>query len=339
MNVEEALSKVHAAPDDDAAKLVAADVLLEARDPRGEFIALQFKDWRGEAEREDRARLATLLSKHRERWLGPLAEVVEPDTVVFEKGFLRECQLVESACSPDALQRWLDAPALRELRELGVPDLGASELIRLLERPTLQHLLGPRLPSGRALQVLATRETPWPFTSFGVRGTAKALVSSAVILAMAQAFGRVRRLSLTVERFGRSAVADLLKGLTKHQLQQRFDTLHVETTNNDSGALGYAMTALTRFAPHAVIAVEHPHLSAHLVPGSSGPEVLVRGGNTPSHLFDFVRAFDVRSASLTLHQSGGALPGETDLEALQNDLRRLQPRRAVFPADWGVVDL
>ncbi|MDP1922371.1 MAG: hypothetical protein Q8L14_39390 [Myxococcales bacterium] len=339
MNVDDALAKVHLAPDDDAAKLVAADVLLEAKDPRGEFIALQFKDWRGEAEKEDRTRVAALLSKHWDRWLGPLAEVVEPDSVVFEKGFLRECRLVEGACAPSVIETWNKAPALREMRELGVPDLDAAELIRLLERPSLQHLLGPRLLSGRALQALATRETPWPFTSFGVRGTAKALVSSAVILATGQAFVRLKRLSLSLERFGRSAVAELLKGLTKYQLHERFDALHVETMNNDSGALGYTLTALSRFAPHAVVSVEHPHLSGRLVPGDAGPEVVIRGGAIASHVFDFVRAFDVPRASFTLHQSGGALPGESELDALRNDLRRLKPRRAVFPAAWGVVDV
>ncbi len=49
--------------------------------------------------------------------------------------------------------------------------------------------------------------------------------------------------TLSMERFGRSAVAELLKGLTTQQLQRRFDELHVESPNNDSGALGSAMTS------------------------------------------------------------------------------------------------
>ncbi len=142
--------------------------------------------------------------------------------------------------------------------------------------------------------------------------------------------------TLSMERFGRSAVAELLKGLTTQQLQRRFDELHVESPNNDSSALGFAMTSLCRFAPHAVVSVAHPHLSASVLPGA---EVLVRARSVPTHVFDFLRALDLRNASLVVHQSSNTLPGESDLEALKNELRRLQPRRAVFPAVWGVVDV
>ncbi len=327
------LLKVHEAPDDDAAKLVVADALLERKDPRGEFIALQFKVWRGEATKEDRARVSALLSKHRASWFGPLAEVLDPETVVFEKGFLRQGALQEWACAVNVTETWIGAPALREVRELVMPDLGAAELARLLERPELRHLLGPRLSSTRPLQELATRG--WPFVSVGVQGTVKALAAALLTVATGKAFVSVKRVVLLLERFGRSSVAELLRAFSKHQLEARFDELHLEATNNEAGAAGYALTALSRLAPHAVVGVRLPHLSARVDAG----EVVVRAGAIATHVFEFLHAFDLQGVSLVVHQSGGSLPGESDLDALKNDLRRLRPTRAVFPAEWGTVDV
>ncbi|MBM4782668.1 MAG: TIGR02996 domain-containing protein [Archangiaceae bacterium] len=331
--VNDLLARVHDAPDDDTAKLVVADALLERKDPRGEFIALQFKAWRGEATKEDRARVSALLSKHRASWLGPLSDVLDPESLVFEKGFLRQGALLEWACASNVTETWVEAPALREVRELVMPDLGAAALASLLERPQLRHLLGPRLSSTRALQALATRE--WPFVSFGVQGAVKALSAALVTVATGKAFVDVKRLVLLLERFGRSSVAEVMRAFTKHGLQTRFDELHLEATNNDAGAAGYALTSLSRFAPKAVVEVALPHLSARRAAG----EVVVRAGAIATHVFEFLHAFDLQGVSLVVHQSGGSLPGESDLDALKNDLRRLRPTRAVFPAEWGTVDV
>ncbi len=327
------LARVHEAPDDDAAKLVVADALLERKDPRGEFIALQFKVWRGEATKEDRARVSALLSKHRAAWLGPLADVLEPESLVFEKGFLRQGVLQEWACAANVTETWVEAPALREVRELVMPDLGAGELGALLERPQLRRLLGPRLSSTRALQELATRE--WPFVSLGVQGNVKSLSAALVTVATGKAFISVKRLVLLLERFGRSSVAELMRAFTKHRLETRFNELQVEATNNDAGAAGYALTALSRFAPQAVVGVTLPHLSVRFAAG----ELVVRAGAVPTQVFEVLNALDLRGLALVVHQSGGSLPGESQLDALKDDLRRLQPRSAVFPAEWGFVDL
>lgn len=331
--VNDLLARVHDAPDDDTAKLVVADALLEQKDPRGEFIMLQFKVWRGEATKEDRTRVSALLSKHRASWLGPLGDVLEPESLVFEKGFLRQGALQEWACAANVTETWIEAPALRELRELVMPDLGAAALAGLLERPQLRHLLGPRLSSTRALQALATRE--WPFISLGVQGTVKSLAAALVTVATGKAFVHVKRVVLLLERFGRSSVAEVMRTFTKHGLQTRFDELHLEATNNDAGAAGYALMSLSRFAPKAVVEVALPHLSVRLAAG----EVVVRAGAIATHVFEFLHAFDVPGVSLVVHQSGGSLPGESDLDALKNDLRRLRPTRAVFPAEWGTVDV
>lgn len=76
---------VYADPDDDAPRLVLADLLQERGDPRGELIALQC---RGGQER----RVAALLKKHGKEWLGELAPYLGSG-FVFRRGFLSRATL------------------------------------------------------------------------------------------------------------------------------------------------------------------------------------------------------------------------------------------------------
>lgn len=74
-------------PSSDEARQVLADVLIEANDPRGEFIALQMQSTRG---RKAELKLEKLLERHRAQFLGPLGAVVPERGQVWEKGFLTE---------------------------------------------------------------------------------------------------------------------------------------------------------------------------------------------------------------------------------------------------------
>jgi len=76
------LAGIIAAPDDDAARLVYADALLEHGDPRGELIVLQVSGGDPDRERE-------LLDAHANTWLGELAPIVK--SFRFERGFLAAC--------------------------------------------------------------------------------------------------------------------------------------------------------------------------------------------------------------------------------------------------------
>ncbi|MBS1153083.1 MAG: hypothetical protein H6Q89_4781, partial [Myxococcaceae bacterium] len=67
------LADVFANPDDDGARLVYGDFLLEKGDPRGEFLALQFKPEKTAAER---ARENALLKANGKKWLGALGPVM-----------------------------------------------------------------------------------------------------------------------------------------------------------------------------------------------------------------------------------------------------------------------
>ncbi|MEM9488334.1 MAG: TIGR02996 domain-containing protein [Myxococcota bacterium] len=88
----EFLDQIAGAPDDDGLRLVYADWLSERGDPRGEFIVLQCKRASGRLSGDEAMRERDLLSRNKERWLGPLAEVIDPDSAVFRRGFLSECR-------------------------------------------------------------------------------------------------------------------------------------------------------------------------------------------------------------------------------------------------------
>lgn len=82
------LADIYANPEDDAARFVYADWLLERGDPRGEFITLQLT----RSSDKDKAALKRereLLKAHKKEWLGRLVNVTGGD-LIFRRGFLAE---------------------------------------------------------------------------------------------------------------------------------------------------------------------------------------------------------------------------------------------------------
>ncbi|NMO21173.1 TIGR02996 domain-containing protein [Pyxidicoccus fallax] len=77
---EELFARIGANPDDDGARLVLADHLLEHEDPLGELIMLQCQP------RPDEARVAQLLELHGAKWEAQLGPYVEPGKTRFERG-------------------------------------------------------------------------------------------------------------------------------------------------------------------------------------------------------------------------------------------------------------
>lgn len=75
-------------PEDDAARQVYADWLMEKGDVRGELIALQLLV----SEPEAKKKAKRLIEKNRRTLLGPLAKAVMASTAVFERGFLVACE-------------------------------------------------------------------------------------------------------------------------------------------------------------------------------------------------------------------------------------------------------
>jgi len=82
--IDDLFAQVYEHPDDDEVRLVLADALLAASDPRGELIQLQFHP---EADHERRT--MELLQRHGLTWLGALRDAVIP--IRYERGFVASC--------------------------------------------------------------------------------------------------------------------------------------------------------------------------------------------------------------------------------------------------------
>ena len=111
-------------PHDLTARSAYADFLAERGDPRGEFLQIQLALENEALPKRDRDALkkkeAALLKKHREEWLGPLADEKEAD-VSFARGGMR---VVFPRLTVDQARALAKCPEGRLLRELIV--LGAE---------------------------------------------------------------------------------------------------------------------------------------------------------------------------------------------------------------------
>jgi uncharacterized protein (TIGR02996 family) len=184
---------VYEHPSDDGARQVLADVLIEAGDPRGEFIALQMASRRT---RKAELKLERLLERHREQFLGPLARVVTSRGQVWEKGFLTACR----ATLDGSL---FDEPSWATVRALEVLNRD-DEVPRELLSPHLRALKEVSgLPRQGVLLVFAA-DRSLPFTSVAVEGPGNAeawSVAELDALRTARALPDLRHLALNIWRF------------------------------------------------------------------------------------------------------------------------------------------
>jgi uncharacterized protein (TIGR02996 family) len=123
-------------PDDAAACSVYADWLTEQGDPRGELMTLELlrrrmaRDARAEVDR----RTAELLFRHREHFLGPLAERLDVLSLEWKHGFIRRANLTVTADYDDPetvgalVTELLGHPSARLLRGLTLAPLRAADL-------------------------------------------------------------------------------------------------------------------------------------------------------------------------------------------------------------------
>jgi uncharacterized protein (TIGR02996 family) len=110
------LEAVIVSPDDDGARAVYADWLLQRGDERGELISLQLKRAGGRGVKGSAALEKALLLKHRAAWLGPLNGAVALASLKFERGFPAKAELTRVPEDP----RWVQ---LLTTLELNVRDL------------------------------------------------------------------------------------------------------------------------------------------------------------------------------------------------------------------------
>ncbi|MCP3099290.1 TIGR02996 domain-containing protein [Myxococcus sp. K15C18031901] len=147
------LPSVYAALEDDAARLVLADRLLEEGDPRGELIMLQC------APTPDEARVRELLGRHRELWEVPLGPLIEPRRSRFERGFPVAVMLRRYVCAvsefPEPMEAWL---TVREISWSGGHD--ATRFVEWLTHPHLRGVTWLRQLDTDVARAVAKRQLP-----------------------------------------------------------------------------------------------------------------------------------------------------------------------------------
>lgn len=270
------LAAVYASPDADEPRLVYADALQEIGDPRGEFIALQFKRARGEElSREEWLREVELAQRHGAAWLGPLAGVTFPARR-WDRGFLVEATLSPHGPDPQgAVDAAVGAAAWSTVRRLGTidQDLGA-DVRALLGHPTMRGLrsLGAvDLPTAASVARGAPRalEAMQVVMSWAPRRSPRALEDDLGALTEAPALHRLRR--LTIRRWDDRPIpgARGIGWLLARPIVMRLEELAVQETTVDVGGW---LAALAAFTPPALRRVEL------LAADYSAGAVLVRDG-------------------------------------------------------------
>lgn len=154
-----ALAAISAAPDDLSRRLVYADMLSEADDPRGEFISLQCLDAPTAAQRR---RAAALLGKHGDAWLKPLH--VAGLALEWEQGFPAVFEVHVTARRQ--LSPVLGHPAWATIHTivLGPSGLGATPLEVVLH-PAMKHVLRVEGLSASDVRSLSKLGRALPFRS------------------------------------------------------------------------------------------------------------------------------------------------------------------------------
>ena len=166
MNYDEAfVQEVRTNPQDDTPRLIFADYLDEAGDPRGEFIRVQVElsnlPVHDPGRRSLEAREAELLETFGEEWLAPLRELGAQGTSVrcFHKGLIERIKIEPETWLANANELCRISPALHQLQLVRARDtLEGFAAARLPDQITALDLSSNGL-SGGHLRVLA--EAPW----------------------------------------------------------------------------------------------------------------------------------------------------------------------------------
>lgn len=230
-------------PDDDAARLVYADALTAAGDPRGEFITLQLLP---DPTPEQTARMQSILRAHQGEWLGDLAHVFAG--IRFERGMLASAELVNNAGA--AAQVWARAPMNPLLATMHMLRKGLGN-----ETHYSSFVFSPQMRSLRSVAVLSQKmltpltEGSWPFEAIDFAKTPNAATLDKV--AAARSLPRLRRLELPANPADLAAIAELVAPRAR---TMNLDEVRLRRWSLPSGAENYATwwKAAPAFAPTAV---------------------------------------------------------------------------------------
>jgi uncharacterized protein (TIGR02996 family) len=256
---DELLARVHAAPEDDAARLVYADWLTERGDARGELITLQVLEASGQATDAQRTRVRSLVRKHKDAWLGPrLAAVLRG--VEFERGFLAVAELAQNASA--TLDAWKEAsadPALATLRVLEQGRGNAQHYRTFITSPAARSLARIEIPLPSFLEALLEDDAIYPFTHLVFRRPPQRKLCARLVDArsLPRVTGVTIPLSSEVQKRGGKAritaeIDEILANLTAAKLLPRLRGLGLFSSSDPHGVMA---TLLERF-PEFPISIE-----------------------------------------------------------------------------------
>ena len=161
------LAQIYASPEDDALRQVYGDWLIERDDPRGEFIALQFKQARGVATAEDDRRVAALLREHWWPWAGNLAGAIHRPESRFEKGFLSTVKLGKASTPKKVLRQIVGDETWATVRHLEPAHIMGS-YAKTVIHPVMKALRSVFLDHDH-LPTICAGPVPWSIQALQLR--------------------------------------------------------------------------------------------------------------------------------------------------------------------------
>lgn len=161
------LADVAAHPEDDATRLVLADLWLERGDVRGELVRLQIENLRSEKPLvKNLTREKQLVKKHLLELLGPLEPIVDRKTAQFSRGFLSHADVKlktkeQRALVGHPLLSTIESLGTRELALIRHPSMKALRTVRGLPWKVFVELAqGAPLPDLRRIEIECVASDP-----------------------------------------------------------------------------------------------------------------------------------------------------------------------------------
>jgi uncharacterized protein (TIGR02996 family) len=219
---EQLLQRIRENPDDDDARAVWVDLLLEEGDPRGELVSLERKP---DPTEKETARMGGLVRKHGREWMGDNLAAILVNTI-FQDGLLHAAGLTSSAGAAESV--WAAAtrdPHLATLHRLSKnranEDLYAQLVfsheargLRAIDVPS-RAFLAQAIASGRPFSHLALPKPP--------SAALMALLAQVKTLRVLSFPGRWPEMQQAVSRLAASPLRHQLHRVFYRSLDDRLD--------------------------------------------------------------------------------------------------------------------
>jgi uncharacterized protein (TIGR02996 family) len=329
------LALIHDHPDDDAAREIYADALLEAGDPRGELMSLQLRAERGETTTDGIRRARSLLRANSEAWLGDLAFVLK--SIVFERGMIAEAELVQNAAAEPAVwERAVHSTELATVHTLRKGRGNEAHYSSFVFSPTMRGLREVTMLSRTMIERVCRAREPWPFTHLVLEKplTPKLMAE----LSPTTALPGLERLTLTCNSDQVEDVARLLVPFARERELAEI-TLTPPPWDRPQALLASWFGCAERFAPTALCLADHTY-RLRAVPGASGLVVDVEVKSPPGIARMLFAMPAIERLVLRPHGRPGTrvtLASEPELVSdpyFRPMLEELAPLHPELPAEW-----